>query len=195
MTKLLNNEEVSIPEYNFVDGECELNKRKLKLGDKDILVVEGLHAFNEEITKSVPLENKYKIYISPLTSINLDNHNRISTSDNRLFRRMVRDNKYRGYKANVTLAKWHDVRAGEEKYVFPFQDDADVVFNTSLIYELGVLRVLAEPLLFSVSEDDPYYGEAIRLLNLLRNVLPISSDSIPLDSIIREFIGDSYFQE
>jgi uridine kinase len=195
LKKLLNYEEVLLPEYNFINGKSEFNNRRLKLDEKGILIIEGLHALNEEFTKSVDSSNKYKIYISPLTGINLDNHNRISTSDNRILRRMVRDNQYRGYKANVTLSKWQDVREGEEKYVFPYQDAADVVFNTSLVYELGVLRLYAEPLLFSVEESDPYYGEAIRLLNILRNVLPATSDSIPLDSIIREFIGDSYFNE
>lgn len=193
LAKLVNREEVLLPEYNFIAGKKEFKKKRLKLGDKDILIIEGLHALNEEITKSIAKDNKYKIYISPLTSINLDNHNRISTSDNRLLRRMIRDNNYRGYTATMTLGKWQDVREGEEKYVFPYQDASDIVFNTSLVYELGVLRLYAEPLLFSVEEDDPYYGEAIRLLNVLRNVLPITSDSIPLDSIIREFIGDSYF--
>lgn len=195
LRKLLNYEEVLLPEYNFITGESEFKKKRLKLGEKDILIVEGLHALNETLTASVDKDHKYKIYISPLTSINLDNHNRISTSDDRLLRRMIRDNKYRGYRASITLAKWQDVREGEEKYVFPYQDDADIVFNTSLIYELGVLRLYAEPLLFSISETDPYYEEAIRLLNLLRNILPITSDMIPLDSIIREFIGDSYFVE
>jgi uridine kinase len=195
LTKLLNYEEVLLPEYNFLTGKAEFKKNRLKLGDKDILIIEGLHALNDELTSSIDNSRKYKIYISPLTSINLDNHNRISTTDNRLLRRMVRDHKYRGYAANMTLAKWPSVRSGEEKYVFPYQDKADMVFNTSLAYELSVLRLYAEPLLFSISEDDPSYGESIRLLNLLRNVLPITSDSIPLDSIIREFIGDSYFIE
>ncbi|MFA5408288.1 MAG: nucleoside kinase, partial [Bacilli bacterium] len=193
--KLLTGEEVILPEYNFLTGESEFKDKRLKLGEKDILIIEGLHALNEELTKAIDEESKYKIYVSPLTSVNLDNHNRISTSDNRLLRRMIRDNKYRGYSANVTLAKWQDVREGEEKYVFPYQDTADVVFNTALVYELSILRLYAEPLLFSIDESDPYYGEAIRLLNVLRNVLTITSESIPSDSIIREFIGDGYFAE
>jgi uridine kinase len=195
LSKLLQYEEVLLPEYNFITGKSEYKKRRLKLGDRDILIIEGLHALNEDLTKSIDKSKKFKIYISPLTSINLDNHNRISTTDNRLLRRMVRDNKYRSFSANMTLSKWKDVRKGEEKYVFPYQDQADIIFNTSLVYELGVLRLFAEPLLFSIPDDDPYYGEAIRLLNLLRNILPITSDSIPLDSIIREFIGESYFLE
>ena len=195
LEKLLNYEEVLLPEYNFLTGKSEFKKKKLKLGERDILIIEGLHALNEDLTSSIDSSKKYKIYISPLTSVNLDNHNRVSTTDNRLLRRMVRDYKYRGYNANVTISRWQEVRTGEEKYVFPYQDTADMIFNTSLVYELGVLRLYAEPLLFSICEDDPYYGEAIRLLNMLKNILPITSDSIPLDSIIREFIGDSYFIE
>jgi uridine kinase len=195
LTKLLNYEEVLLPEYNFLTGKSEFKKKRLKLGERDILIIEGLHALNNKLTESIGRDKKYKIYISPLTSVNLDNHNRINSTDNRLLRRMIRDYKYRGYTASTTLSKWEDVRIGEEKYVFPYQDAADLVFNTSLVYEMGVLRLYAEPLLFSIEEDDPYYGEAIRLLNILRNVLPITSDSIPLDSIIREFIGGSYFIE
>jgi len=194
LRKLLNNEEVQLPKYNFITGKNELTKNKLKLGEKDILVIEGLHALNDELIKTIDNNQKYKIYISPLTNISLDNHNRISTSDNRLLRRMIRDNKYRGYTADVTLSKWQDVREGEEKHVFPYQDAADIVFNTSLVYELGILRLYAEPLLFSVGEDNKYYGESLRLLNILRNILPITSKSVPLDSIIREFIGNSYFR-
>jgi len=173
----------------------QMAKTELQIDGPDVLIIEGLHALNDELTSSIDSKIKYKIYISPLTSINLDNHNRISMSDNRLLRRMIRDNRMRGYTANMTLSKWQDVREGEEKYVFPYQDSADVIFNTSLLYELGVLRLYAEPLLFSVSEKDPYYGEAIRLINVLRNVLPTTSDNIPLDSIIREFIGNSYFEK
>ena len=195
LKQLLNYEEVSIPEYNFVLGKCEYNNKRLKLDKNDILIIEGLHALNEELTISIERCNEYKIYLSPLTSINLAYHNRISTTDNRLLRRLIRDNRYRGYNASETLSTWQCVRVGEEEYVFPYQDEADVIFNTSLIYELGVLRVYAEPLLFSVDEGDPNYGEALRLINLLRNILPITSTNIPLDSIIREFIGDSYFKE
>lgn len=195
LTKLLNNEEVILREYDFLSGVGKFKDNKLKLNKSDILIIEGLHALNDELTSSINMKAKYKIYISPLTSINLDNHNRISMSDNRLLRRMIRDNRMRGYTANETLSKWQGVREGEEKYVFPYQDSADVIFNTSLLYELGVLRLYAEPLLFSVSEKDPYYGEAIRLINILRNVLPTTSDDIPLDSILREFIGNSYFEK
>lgn len=189
MAQLLNGETVILPCYNFLTGKREWSNKRLKIGDNDILIIEGLHALNEELTACIATSNKYKIYLSPLTSLNLDNHNRIGTTDNRLLRRIIRDYQYRGYSASESLRTWGRVRRGEEKYVFPYQEAADVVFNTSLIYELGVLRTYGEPLLFSVPETDPNYGEALRLINLLRNILPITSDKIPLDSIIREFIG------
>ena len=191
---LLNGKEVTLPVYNFITGKSELSDESIKLGEKEILIVEGLHALNEELTYSIDKKNKYKIYLCPLTVLSLDNHNRIRTTDNRLLRRIVRDNRTRGYSASDTLSTWSKVREGEEKYVFPFQDEADVIFNTSLIYELGVLKTYAEPLLYSVEENDPMYKEAVRLLNLLKNILPISNDYIPVDSIVREFIGGGYFK-
>ena len=191
---LLDRKEVTLPVYNFITGKSELSDESIKLGEKEILIVEGLHALNEELTYSIDKKNKYKIYLCPLTVLSLDNHNRIRTTDNRLLRRIVRDNRTRGYSASDTLSTWGKVREGEEKYVFPFQDEADVIFNTSLIYELGVLKTYAEPLLYSVEENDPMYKEAVRLLNLLKNILPISNDYIPVDSIVREFIGGGYFK-
>ena len=191
---LLEGKEVTLPVYNFITGKSELSDESIKLGEKEILIVEGLHALNEELTYSIDKKNKYKIYLCPLTVLSLDNHNRIRTTDNRLLRRIVRDNRTRGYSASDTLSTWGKVREGEEKYVFPFQDEADVIFNTSLIYELGVLKTYAEPLLYSVEESDPMYKEAVRLLNLLKNILPISNDYIPVDSIVREFIGGGYFK-
>ena len=191
---LLVGKEVTLPVYNFITGKSELSDESIKLGEKEILIVEGLHALNEELTYSIDKKNKYKIYLCPLTVLSLDNHNRIRTTDNRLLRRIVRDNRTRGYSASDTLSSWGKVREGEEKYVFPFQDEADVIFNTSLIYELGVLKTYAEPLLYSVEESDPMYKEAVRLLNLLKNILPISNDYIPVDSIVREFIGGGYFK-
>lgn len=191
---LLDGKEVTLPVYNFITGKSELSDESIKLGEKEILIVEGLHALNEELTYSIDRKNKYKIYLCPLTVLSLDNHNRIRTTDNRLLRRIVRDNRTRGYSASDTLSTWSKVREGEEKYVFPFQDEADVIFNTSLIYELGVLKTYAEPLLYSVEENDPMYKEAARLLNLLKNILPISNDYIPVDSIVREFIGGGYFK-
>lgn len=191
---LLDGKEVTLPVYNFITGKSELSDESIKLGEKEILIVEGLHALNEELTYSIDRKNKYKIYLCPLTVLSLDNHNRIRTTDNRLLRRIIRDNRTRGYSASDTLSTWSKVREGEEKYVFPFQDEADVIFNTSLIYELGVLKTYAEPLLYSVEENDPMYKEAVRLLNLLKNILPISNDYIPVDSIVREFIGGGYFK-
>ena len=191
---LLDGKEVTLPVYNFITGKSELSDESIKLGEKEILIVEGLHALNEELTYSIDRKNKYKIYLCPLTVLSLDNHNRIRTTDNRLLRRIIRDNRTRGYSASDTLSTWGKVREGEEKYVFPFQDEADVIFNTSLIYELGVLKTYAEPLLYSVEESDPMYKEAVRLLNLLKNILPISNDYIPVDSIVREFIGGGYFK-
>lgn len=194
LNKLLNHEEVLLPTYNFILGKKEY-KRKIKIPDNGILIIEGLHALNSDLTSKIDDSTKYKVYISPLTCLNLDNHNRLSTSDNRLIRRMVRDNLRRGYNASQTLDMWEKVRIGETKYVFPYQDVADVVLNTSLIYELSVLKVYAEPLLFSVEEDDENYNEALRLINTLRMILPMPGASIPLDSILREFIGNGCFDE
>jgi uridine kinase len=191
---LLNYEEVNIPTFNFITGKKEY-KNKLKLSQNGILIIEGLHSLNDNLTSTISSDKKYKIYMSPLTSINLDNHNRLSTSDNRLIRRIVRDNQKRGYNASETLDQWKRVRSGETNFVFPYQDSADIVVNTSLIYEMSVLKVYAEPLLFSVKENDPNYVEAIRLINQLRMILPMPGSSIPLDSIIREFIGNSCFEE
>ena len=144
---------------------------------------------------SIDRKNKFKIYISPLTQLNIDNHNRIHTSDTRKLRRIVRDNKFRGYDASQTLKMWKEIREGEEQYVFPYQDNADYVINSALVYELGVLKIYAEPLLFNVKENDEVYPEALRLINFLRNFLPIPSDNIPNDSIVREFIGGSAFNK
>ena len=166
----------------------------MKLGKNDILVIEGLHALNDRVLDNIPRKNKFKIYVSPLTYLNIDNDNRISMTDIRLLRRMVRDNRTRGYKPEVTLKNWHSVRRGEEKWVFPYQDEADVLFNSSLSYELGALKTYVEPLLFSVKETDPEYQTAIRLLELLRFVLPVPTDDIPKISILREFIGGGYFE-
>lgn len=193
LNKLLSGEKVKLPTYNFILGKKEYVNDPVVLKEKEILIIEGLHALNSELTNSIPKKNKFKIYLSPLIALNLDNHNRIRSTDLRILRRIVRDNRTRGYDASASLASWSRVRKGEEKNVFPFQDEADEVFNTTLIYELGILKTYAEPLLFRVSETDENYKDAIRLLNLLKNILPISSDYIPKDSIVREFIGNSYF--
>ena len=165
------------------------------MDEDDIIIIEGLHALNEDLTISIPRRNKFKIYISPLTQLNIDNHNHIHTSDTRKLRRIIRDNKFRNYNAADTLKMWEKISYGEERYIFPFQDDADMIINSALVYELGVLKTYAEPLLFSVSENDPVYPEALRLINFLRNFLPIPSEEVPDDSVLREFIGNSCFYE
>ena len=185
LEKLLNGEKVKCPTYNFILGKPEYITDPIELGDNDILIIEGLHALNDELTKSINNKYKYKIYVSPFPILSLDNHNRIKMTDIRLLRRMVRDNETRGYNASNTLENWPSVRDGEEKNVFPFQENADAVFNTTLIYELSILKTYAEPLLYAVDEKDDNYKDVVRLLNLLKIVLPISSENIPKDSIIR----------
>lgn len=193
MNKLLKGNKVTAPTFDFIEGKKIFNKN-LQMGEKDILVIEGLHALSDEILKEVPKKKKFKMYISPLVYLNIDDDNRINLTDIRLLRRMVRDNRTRGYSPSKTLASWCEVRNGEEKYVFPYQDNADVIFNTFLAYELAVLKVYAEPLLYKVREDDPEYITAIRLIKLLDLVLPMPSDDVPSVSILREFIGRSYFE-
>lgn len=193
MSKLLNGTLVVTPTYNFITGKKEFTNT-LKIEENDILIVEGLHALNDEISKEIPSKNKYKIYISPLIYLNIDGDNRISLTDIRLLRRMVRDARTRGHTPSKTLSVWQDVRRGEENYVFPYQDDADVIFNTFLVYELGVLKTYVEPLLYSVSPEDPEYHTAIRLLEILKLVLPIPNEEVPKLSILREFIGGGYFE-
>lgn len=195
LIKLFDGEKVLLPEYNFMTGEREYRKKWLQMGEDDIIIIEGLHALNEDLTISIPRRNKFKIYISPLTQLNIDNHNHIHTSDTRKLRRIIRDNKFRNYNAADTLKMWEKISYGEERYIFPFQDDADMIINSALVYELGVLKTYAEPLLFSVSENDPVYPEALRLINFLRNFLPIPSEEVPDDSVLREFIGNSCFYE
>ena len=192
IAQLLKGEEVLIPSFNFTFGKKEYNK-KMQLGKDDILVIEGIHALDTKILTNIPRNKKYKIYISPLTEVNVDDHNRISTTDNRLLRRIIRDNRTRGHSVDTTLASWQSVRGGEEKYIFPFQDEADVTINSAAFYEIGVLKTYVEPLLYSVETDSPYYEEAKRLIDFLRVFLPIPSDAIPEDAVIREFIGGSYF--
>ena len=195
LLSLISGKATNLPTYNFATGKREYNKPAVVLNKDDIIIIEGLHALNDELTMSIERKNKYKIYIGPLTQLNVDHHNRIFTSDTRKLRRIVRDNKYRGYDAEHTLLQWKKVREGEEKYIFPYQDDVDRVVNSALLYEIGVLKTYVEPLLFSVEEDSPVYPEALRLINFLRNFLPIPSEDIPLDSVLREFIGGSVFQD
>lgn len=193
LIKLLDGESINMPIYNFASGKREYKKDPVKLNKDDVIIIEGLHALNDELTISIERKNKYKIYISPLTQLNIDSHNRIFTSDTRKLRRIVRDNKYRGYGAADTLRQWKKIREGEEKYIFPFQDDIDKIVNSALLYEISVLKVYVEPLLFSVDENDEFYPEVLRLINFLRNFLPIPSEGVPADSVLREFIGGSIF--
>lgn len=194
LTRLINGEEVSIPTYNFIKGKGEYLGNRIMLNNDDILIIEGLHAVNEDLTKAVAKDRKYKVYISPLSDLNIDNHNMISNSDVRLLRRIVRDNRTRGYSAEDTIKTWDFVRDGEEKYIFPYQGDVNYVYNSSLIYEIGVLKLYAEPLLYGIDNTSVYYEEVIRLLNFLNMFVGIPTDEIPNDSILREFIGGSYFE-
>lgn len=191
MLKLLSGEEVTLPKYNFVTGKRESDAKPTRLSEDDVLIIEGIHCLNEAFSKELPGEAKYRVYVSALTQLNIDEHNRIPTTDVRLLRRMVRDSRTRGYSAQDTIRRWGEVRAGEEKNIFPFQDNADVIFNTAMFYELAVLKQYAEPLLFSVSREAPEYIEAKRLLKFLDYVLSVSPEIIPETSIIREFIGGS----
>lgn len=190
---LIDGKEVLKPTYNFLTGKKEF-KSSIKLPENGILIIEGLHILNGVLTSKISKDNKYKIYISPLTSLNIDSHTRLNSTDNRLLRRMVRDNLTRGYSASETLESWDRVRLGETKYIFPYQDSADTILNTVLVYEMSVLKVYAEPLLYLVKYDDPNYEEAMRLLEILQMILPMPSDNIPRDSILREFIGNSSFE-
>ena len=157
------------------------------------MVIEGIHGLNEKLTESIPRSKKFKIYISALTALNIDDYNRISTTDSRLLRRMLRDSKYRSHSATATLKMWPSVRRGEEKYIFPYQEEADVMFNSSLVYEIAVLKTYVEPLLADVGRDEPEFSEAKRLYEFLGYFLPIEKDDIPINSIIREFIGGGCF--
>ena len=193
MCRLLAGERVELPSFNFKTGKREYKGNFKQLGPDDILVIEGIHGLNEKTSYALPEESKYKIYISALTNINIDEHNRIPTTDGRLLRRMVRDARTRGADARRTIDMWASVRRGEEQNIFPFQEDADAMFNSVLIYELAVLKMYAEPLLFAIDKDCPEYLEAKRLLKFLDYFLPMPSDGISQNSIIREFIGGSCF--
>ena len=191
---LLVGKEVSLPTYNFVSGVREYVKGKTKIDSNYIILMEGLHCLNDELTPYINNDIKYKIYLSPFMPLNLDSNNYISTTDLRLIRRMIRDNRTRGNDVSKTICSWQDVRSGEEKYIFPYINTSDVIINTSLVYELGVLKVFAEPLLYSVGTDSVYYEEARRLINFLKNYYPISSEYIADDCVLREFIGGSCFE-
>ena len=194
MTDLLVGKTVEMPEYNFIKGEREYHGDYLTLGADDVLVIEGIHCLNEKLSYALPRKNKFKIYISALTQLNIDEHNRIPTTDGRLLRRIVRDARTRGASAQDTIRMWPSVRRGEEENIFPYQEDADVMFNSALVYELSVLKQYAEPVLFSVPRDSAEYVEAKRLLKFLDYFLGVSSEEIPNNSLIREFIGGSCFK-
>ena len=193
INQLLNGEEVDVPSYNFVTGKREYHGHKLKIGQKDVLVMEGIHGLNGTLTNEIPEDAKYRIYVSALNQINLDEHNRIPSSDGRLLRRIVRDAMTRGNDARETISRWDSVRKGEEDNIFPYQEEADVMFNSAQVYEIAVLKQYAEPLLFAVPKDCPEYQEAKRLLKSLEYFLNIPSEAIPKTSLLREFIGGSCF--
>lgn len=193
MSDLLAGKEVELPTFNFKTGKREYRGKITKLEDDDILVIEGIHGLNEKMSYSLPAESKFKIYISALTCLNVDEHNRIPTTDGRLLRRMVRDARTRGTSADKTIAMWSSVRRGEEKYIFPFQEEADAMFNSAMIYELSVIKQYAEPLLFNIRKGDPEYHEAKRLLKFLEYFLGVSSEELPKNSLCREFVGGSCF--
>lgn len=193
MNALLRGEEVSMPTFNFLTGKKEYKGNTLKLGPEDVLVIEGIHCLNDALSHSLPKENKFKIYLSALTQLNIDEHNRIATTDGRLLRRMVRDARTRGAGAKKTISMWPSVRRGEDENIFPYQGDADVMFNSALIYELSVLKQYAEPLLLGIRQGEPEYTEAKRLLKFLNYFQGIDSNLVPNNSILREFIGGSYF--
>ncbi len=193
MTDLLAGKTVQLPTYNFISGKREYKGNTLRISDEDVLVVEGIHGLNDAFSYRIPAASKFKIYISALTQLNIDEHNRIPTTDGRLLRRIIRDQRTRGYDAQNTIRIWKSVRRGEEEYIFPFQESADVMFNSALVYELAVLKTYAQPLLHAVPKDSPEWAEAKRLLKFLDYFLPIPADEIPSNSLIREFIGGGCF--
>lgn len=194
LTSLIKGEETLLPTYNFLTGEKEYKNPPVSLKNRDLIIVEGIHTLNEMLTSKIDRKNKLKIYISPFTPLDLDRHNHVSTVDLRLIRRLVRDYRTRGYNAEETLKNWRVVRRSEEKYIFPYQKEADIVLNTALIYELGVLKTYAVPILFSVSYHSEYYSEALRIINFLKSFLNISDSMLPETALLREFVGGGYFE-
>jgi uridine kinase len=194
LQKILSGEKVALPTYNFQKGERVYRGNTVQLGSKSVLVMEGIHAMNPELAPNIPDEAIFKIYVSALTSISLDNHNWIPTTDNRLIRRIVRDYQFRGYSAKDTIARWPSVRRGEDKWIFPYQENADAMFNSAMLYELAALRKIAEPILKEVSQIDAEYAEAHRLLQFLRYFAYIDKEELPNTSLLREFVGGSSFK-
>lgn len=191
---LKDGKEVQIPTFDFISGTRSFERKPVKLNENGIIILEGLHCVNDKLTAEIETNLKYKLYISPFMPLNIDRHNYISTTDLRMLRRMIRDNRQRGANVTDTIAYWQNVRKGEGKYIFPYINQANKVINTSLVYELGVLKVYAEPLLYSVPLSSPYYDEARRLINFLKNFFTIPSEYVSSDSILREFIGGSIFE-
>lgn len=194
MKALLAGKSVAMPTFNFVKGEKEYKREPITLKDDNVLIIEGLHCLNDKMTKSIKRDAKYKVFVCPMTPLSIDKHNHLSTTDMRLIRRIVRDNRVRGFGVEETLSSWHKVKEGEEKYIFPYTGDVDAVLNTAYTYELGILRVFAEPLLYSINSKSIHYEEAKRLLGILRNFFPISSEYIEDDNTLREFIGGSIYE-
>ena len=193
LTALFQGDEIELPRYDFPTGTSQKSGRRLRLGENEILVVEGIHALNPELTAQIPNEQIFRVYASALTTVLLDNHNYIPTTDNRLLRRIIRDHKYRAVTAQETIRRWPSVRAGENKWIFPFQENADAMFNTAMLFELAVIKSQAEPLLEAVPENCPEHAEAYRLLKFLRYIKPIPETQIPPTSLLREFLGGSSF--
>ena len=194
LTRLLNGEEVEMPQFDFHDGTKKYKGKKLQLKEDEVLVIEGIHCLNDRLTSSIPKDEKFKIYISALTVLNMDRYTKVSSTDTRLIRRMVRDYQFRGYSAKHTIATWHMVTRGEVLNIFPFQEEANSIFNTSLIYELGVLKGTAEPILKEITKEEPEYAEAQRLLNILKYIKTISTDLVPTNSLLKEFVGGGDFK-
>ena len=194
LSALFRGEEVELPRYDFPTGTSQMSGRKLRLGENEMLVVEGIHALNPELTSQIPNEQIYRVYASALTTILLDNHNYIPTTDNRLLRRIIRDHKYRAVSAQETIRRWPSVRAGENKWIFPYQENADAMFNSAMLFELAVIKSQAEPLLEQVPENCQEHAEAYRLLKFLRYIKPIPETQIPPTSLLREFLGGSSFE-
>ncbi len=195
LSKLLKGEEIKMPTFNFKTGHKEYLGNTMKLEEDEVLVMEGIHCLNDNLTPSIPSSQKFKIYISALTVLNIDYYNRISTTDTRIIRRTVRDNQFRGYNAKRTLSAWSSITAGEEKNIFPYQEDADVMFNTSLIYEINALRNYALPLFEQITPEDEEYSEAKRLCKFLKYFEPIDTEYIPRNSLLQEFLGNSIFED
>jgi uridine kinase len=194
LNSLIKGEEVELPYYNFITGKREFRGEKLCLKNNMILILEGIHALNPELVRNIPEINKFRVYVSALTSILIDHHNYIPTTDNRLLRRIIRDYKYRGYSAELTISRWPSVRAGEEKWIFPYQENADAMFNSALLYELAVIKDYVEPLLRQVPQISPQYSEAYRLLKFLQYFVPVHDKELPPTSLLREFLGGSSFR-